>query len=242
MKYKSLQQLDDVLEILKNNDEYVQAAIANLYRYKQPKDDVDIKLILDKLKKDKFIKVYRPSGDDNEEEYDNPYDYYYSIKFEGLVFLEQGGYLGQLQKEISKQNKEQSDIEVNKTLQYVIATTGAISAVYYILEIFQVEHGELYFIVGLFLFLIFFSKIFHRFLGFTTMQYIVVFILLYTILIFLLGDHLPNKHLNNVVNPNKADTSARNLNPVNESRPKIKSKMENRLDNSKIEKQNVLKH
>lgn len=89
--------------------------------------------ILGKLVKDGYAKL--ELVDDIGENYDpyaivNTNHSEYSITFEGLVFLEQNGYTG-------KHRKEQSQIKRNNILNFFIAFSGTIAAIYYLLEIIK---------------------------------------------------------------------------------------------------------
>lgn len=88
-----------------------------------------IEVILRKLVKDGYVdktlyvvdiegKEFEPSRDE------------FTINFDGLVFHEQGGYINQY-------NKERRAELTSTIINYTIAISGGIAAVYYLLEIFK---------------------------------------------------------------------------------------------------------
>lgn len=128
MKTYHLKELDTVLKILSNIPDY---SVLNEYikteAVKIDKSLVysNVQLVLDKLVRDEYVELNEPVG---------PYDgnnkskRRYQITFEGLVFIEQGGYNKQL--EIT--NK---DLTRSKYFNWAIAIGGGTATVYYGLEI-----------------------------------------------------------------------------------------------------------
>jgi hypothetical protein len=122
-KMSSYQTLDKILEELKKSSEHepidLEQTIKHKYQYISNRDNRAIK---EKLIRDKLVDEIEPFG--NQFVPERKYQY---ITYEGLLFIENKGYLGQKRRGLSKTILDYS-------LAISIVVSGLIASVYYIQE------------------------------------------------------------------------------------------------------------
>lgn len=122
-KLAPLQQLDLALESLSDHsDTWLTLENVTSFVSLNSEDDAEFHVfdILQKLVKDEYAKQFIIDGEEPR----------YAITFDGHYWLSTGGYIGNDKRIKSKENQL-------LFIQIVIAITGAIAAIYYVIEIYK---------------------------------------------------------------------------------------------------------
>lgn len=146
--------LDELLKYLSITEHtqfvYIRNDINNKSEYLKDIDNFTLHSALIKLEKDGYVNT--ESKDSIDPLFKSPRkDHYYKISFEGLVFIKNGGYESEYQKnqkeqiEYSELKKKQSLLEEKQVsnqfqivvLTWIIALGTLIAGLYYILEILE---------------------------------------------------------------------------------------------------------